>query len=280
MPTTAAASPSATAAAQGSSPSPPATAPLSARLSKLVLSLQFLWFLGHVLTVFQAGWFILVGRFFGGSGNARSGYTKALWGVLLSYGIIIFKSHGIPQISRAHFQRIMMDENSQYFMLALAWVSSKPIWIILVPYFVFSIFQTINYTRAEILPVLFPPSSPLHKTISARVSPAILNFSRTYQVQALRIVAYLEVWAMLPYLTFSILTGHVSLMMPVLYAMFLRFKFFQSPVTREAFGELKVRLDGIIETERSPLWAKAFYRKAVDAIVKFGDVETTSSQQR
>ncbi|KAI9361666.1 hypothetical protein DFJ73DRAFT_813997 [Zopfochytrium polystomum] len=266
----AAAAAAADTAANAQSQAPP---PLTARISKMAMSLQLiLWFLGHAITVFQSTYYIAYSRFLSGGGR---GYWKALWAVLLSYGVILIKAHGIPQIKRAYLQRAWMDENTQYLLLALMWLSSRPVWVTLLPFAVFSFFHTINYTRAEILPVLVPQTSPLHSTITNKVAPAMRKFSQTYQPHGLRLVAYLEVWLIMPYLTLFVLTGTVSLFAPVLFAIFLRFRFFFSPLTREAFGELQRRLDGLFENPRMPPWAAAFYRRGVELVVRFGDVNVS-----
>ncbi|KAJ3284288.1 hypothetical protein HDU76_008320 [Blyttiomyces sp. JEL0837] len=222
--------------------------------------------------------YILYARFSGPSGSKS--YSKALWATLLSYGIILYKAHGVPQIKRAYLQRILMDENTQYLLLALIWITSKPVWVVLIPYATFSFFHSINYIRAAILPTLFPPGSPLHSTITTRLSPLIESFSQKYQVSALRSISYLEVWFLFPYLVLSIFVGHVSFLTPILYAQFLRFRFYFSPMTKEAFGELKGRLDGLVLRNGTPEWVVAFYRKAVEMVTRWGDVGAEMQPQR
>ncbi|KAJ3220920.1 hypothetical protein HK099_003905 [Clydaea vesicula] len=40
---------------------------------------------------------------------------------------LVLKTHGTPQLSRAYLQRIMMDENTQYLLLAVVWFTSPPV---------------------------------------------------------------------------------------------------------------------------------------------------------
>ncbi|KAJ3193730.1 hypothetical protein HK101_004274 [Irineochytrium annulatum] len=233
-------------------------------------SLIVFWFLGHSATFILATTYILYTRFF--PWGART-YAKAFYGTILSYGIILYKAHGVPQISRAYLERVMMDENTQYLILALIWLTSKPVWIVLIPFATFSLFHSLNYTRSELLPKLFPPSSALHATISQRVAPAILAFSQNYQGRSLRLIAYVEVWGILPYLIISVFIGGVSLLTPFIYVHFLRFRFFFSPLTREAFADLKARADTYLLAPTTPAWVSASYKKVIELIIKYGDVQ-------
>ncbi|RKO87095.1 hypothetical protein BDK51DRAFT_19053 [Blyttiomyces helicus] len=243
---------------------PVQTPPLTVRLSKLVLSIQFLWFVGHVTT---ALYYILYSR---SSPTGGKNYSKAYYGTLLSYGIILYKSHGRPEFSRTYLQRILMDENTQYLFLSLIWVTSKPIFVTLIPFTTFSFFHTLNYTRTQLLPALFPPTSPSGH-ITTRLSPTLQSLVQNYQVPALSRVAFAEVWIIFPILIFSILTGNASIFTPVLYAQFLRFRYFVSPVTQAAFASLAVQCDRLAANERTPALAKKVYEKIREWVVNFGN---------
>ena len=150
--------------------------------------------------------------------------------------------------------------------------------MVLVPYATFSLFHTLNYVRSEILPTVFPPSSSLHASVTQRLSPLILAFSQNYQAKALRFISYFEVWVILPVLILSIFTGRVSFLTPFLFCHFLRFRFFFSPMTREAFGDLKLKTDSVFLSPNSPPWLRSFYLKAVEWIITYGDVEQRASR--
>ncbi|KAJ1548958.1 hypothetical protein HK405_012335, partial [Cladochytrium tenue] len=206
-----------------------------------------------------------------------SGYYVAFGAVLLSYGIILFKAHGTPQIQRAYLQRILMDENTQYLFLALMWFTSRSIAVALLPYAIFSFFHTLNYLRTDVLQLVFPPGSALHATVAGQVSPFLQSVSQQYQMQSLRAVSYLEVWVVQPYLVLAVLTGRVSFATPLLFAMFLRFRYYFSPLTKEAVAALKARLDAVLDAPGSPLWVKSLYRRAVELIATYGAIETTTA---
>ncbi|TPX34302.1 hypothetical protein SmJEL517_g03033 [Synchytrium microbalum] len=244
--------------------------PLVMRLKSLVLTAQFLWFAGHLTTVVQALSYLVVYRL---SAEGARSYSRAYMGTLLSYGIILYKAHGIPQISRAYMQRILLDENTQYLLLALIWLTSSPISVTLIPYTTFSVFHSITFIRTDVLPAIVPPTSA-QVSLSRRLQQSLLQFVQRYQASALRMVAYAEVYVTLPVLVLSVFTGRASILSPFLYANFLRFRYIFSPTTKQAFNDLRIRLDGMIEQNAStPTWAKAMYVKARDYLIQYASVD-------
>ncbi|KAJ3107694.1 hypothetical protein HDU96_007826 [Phlyctochytrium bullatum] len=235
-----------------------------------------LWFLGHAVTFLLGASYILYSRFFS---YGSKHYTKALWGTILSYGIIIYKAHGVPQVSRAYMQRIMMDENMHYLMLSFIWATSKPVWVVLIPFVTFSFFHSLNYTRTELLPRVVPATSPFHATVTQTISPALLNLTQRYQSQALEWIAYLEVWVIPPYLIVSVLFGGAGLLTPLLFFFFMRFRYFFSALTRKAVADLKTRGDALVARPGVPEWVRAVYGKAVNLIREWGDVTAQVGQQ-
>ncbi|KAJ3278941.1 hypothetical protein HK104_001902 [Borealophlyctis nickersoniae] len=193
----------------------------------------------------------------------------------------------------AYLQRILMDENVQYLILALIWVTSLPLMInpleevkfqpisvsavALIPFLTFSVFHSLNYTRAEIIPTLVPPTSP-YARYTARISPVILSFVQKYQSQCLLKVAYVEVWATLPYIVISIFMGNASFLTPLVYAQFLRFRYFSSPMTKAAFRDLRNRLDKVADGPKVPPAVKAVYVRVRDGVIAYGDVEAAARQ--
>ncbi|KAI8824102.1 uncharacterized protein EV422DRAFT_584382 [Fimicolochytrium jonesii] len=249
--------------------------PLTQRLSKLVISAQFLWFLGHLTTVIQTLVYVLYARFASTDGGAKA-YAKAYYGTLLSYGIIMFKAHGNPQISMGYLTNVLRDENSWYFLSALYWVTSKPLVATLFPYVTFSLFHSLNYIRSDVLPALLPPST---SSITPKIRDTILRLVKTYQHTALRYVAYVEVWTIMPVVTIGVLFGWTSFFAPLMYARFLMFRYHSSPLTEQAFVELRQKLDATASDPRVPAIVKKFYEGARDAVIKSGAVPTAPAPQ-
>ncbi|KAJ3143041.1 hypothetical protein HDU90_002915 [Geranomyces variabilis] len=263
---------SATTGPNGAGPSPavtstPTTKTLAQRLSTLVLSAQFLWFVGHVTTVIQALSYVVLARFgYGGPKN----YTKAFYGTLVSYGIIMYKAHGIPQFSGAYLQHLLQDENTWYLLLAINWALSKPLLVTLLPYVVFSLFHSLNYFRSEVAPVVLPPTQ--FPAITPRIQRSIVWFVQSFQTRALRTVAFIEVFAIMPVLVVGIFFGWSSFMAPLLYSRFLIFRYHTSGLTKQAFAELKARMDAAAAHPRVPPAVKKMYAVVQEKVADMGQM--------
>ena len=96
------------------------------------------WSLGHTLVVLASAYEIVKILTFSSAPRAHS---IALFGALISWGIVVFKAQGVPQISKAYLQRLLLDENAQYLLLVVYWLTSKPIGMTILPFATFSIFH-------------------------------------------------------------------------------------------------------------------------------------------
>ncbi|KAJ3012776.1 UNVERIFIED_CONTAM: WD repeat-containing protein 18 [Siphonaria sp. JEL0065] len=133
--------------------------------------------------------------------------------------------------------------------------------------------------RTELLPTVIPTASPLYALSSTRVIPFLTYFSQTYQAKCLRAVSYLEVFFILPYLIVFVFTGRVSFMTPFVFVQFLRFRFQFSPMTREAFAELKRRTDQVFLGGQY----QGYYIQAVEFIQRYGNLvpqDAAAQEQR
>jgi len=148
------------------------------------------------------------------------------------------KSLGIPT-GASWVRRALADENFQYFILCVFWLISKPVGIALIPFWTFSTFHVATFTRTTLVPKFFPPTpnpsggpsqpSPIAKTIQ--------SFVKKYYDPSMKLVAYVEL-AIFARVFFGLLFWRNSLLMPIIYGMFLRARYFQSPFTRQAFATL------------------------------------------
>jgi hypothetical protein len=64
-----------------------------------------------------------------------------------------------------------------------------------------------------------------------------LTFKKEYYDPSMKLVAYVEL-AIFARVLFGLLLWRNSLLMPIIYGMFLRARYFQSPFTRQAFASL------------------------------------------
>jgi hypothetical protein len=198
---------------------------------------HYYWAGGHGLMFFTGMRYLLAWSTFKSNGLAWW-YKAAFTGALLSYFIVVKKSLGIPT-GAAWLRRALADENFQYFALCVFWLISKPIGIALIPFWTFSTFHVATFTRTTLVPKFFPPTpnpngqgstpSPIAKTIQ--------SFVKKYYDPSMKLVAYVEL-AIFARVLFGLLLWRNSLLMPIIYGMFLRARYFQSPFTRQAFASL------------------------------------------
>jgi len=212
---------------------------------------HYLWASGHFLLLVSAlryflAWITL-------KSISAWWYKASFTGALISYAIVCQKSLGNPQPNLAYVKRALLDENVQYFLLAFFWWSSKPVTMALWPYAIFSLFHALTFTRTTLMPQFLPPvpsanggapqPHPLAKRLQAWVKA---NYDT-----AMRIVAYTELLIFVRVLLGAI-TFQNSLLTPLIYAHFLRQRYYQSAFTREAFATTVARIDAYVRKPGNP----------------------------
>ncbi|KAJ2373848.1 Transmembrane nucleoporin [Coemansia sp. RSA 2607] len=223
------------------------------RLSALTKTAQFYWWVGHLVMLGFGGMYYLRRPF--GWQAANWYYSKAYMGAIISYVIVIYKTYGPPQLSFTFLQRLMMDENVEYLMLAFYWLTQQAIWVSLLPFVVFSLFHVIGYARSTIIPVFFPgvpdeirraSQQPQQQGLSAvaQLSKALGKWSSDYYIWALRHVGVWEVAVVGTWIVLGAVTFQTPLLAPFFYFHFLRLRYSFSSSTREAFGRVRRFLDG------------------------------------
>jgi uncharacterized membrane protein len=113
-------------------------------------------------------------------------------------------------------RKLVMDENAQYFLLAVYWFISNPIagkkrhtnqhfsaclvislfLVTLIPFFTFSTFHALGYVRTNIIPNVFPAAtsnSDTTVTWQAKTQQKIKAWTDKYYSVAMRFVAHSEV---------------------------------------------------------------------------------------
>jgi len=211
-------------------------------------SQHYVWASGHFLLLTAALYYIF------STVTMRSiaytwWYKTAFTGGLVSYGIVCYKSLGIPQINGAYFRKATSDENVQYLLLALFWWTSKPIALTLVPYAIFSLFHALTFLRTTILPLVFPPTPP---PAGSSAAPQQSSYAKTIQSwvranydKAMRVVAYTELIIMLR-VTVGAMIFKNSFTTPIVYAHFLRQRYYFSQFSRDAIFQAGAAIDGQI----------------------------------
>ncbi|KAI0639176.1 hypothetical protein C8Q77DRAFT_1222789 [Trametes polyzona] len=213
---------------------------------------HYVWAAGHfVLLVCSLRFFFAKALF-----RAVSAwwYKTSFTGALVSYAIVCHKSLGTPQPNAAWVQRAFLDENVQYFLMAFFWWSSRPVTLALAPYAIFSLFHALTFTRTTLLPQFLPPGPPPQPGAAPTPHP----LARKLQVwvkanydNAMRAVAFAEL-VILIRVTLGALTFRNSLLTPIVYAHFLRQRWYQSKFTREAVSTVHSRILAFVNAPGKP----------------------------
>lgn len=265
-------------------PAPPsANLPLSERIQKLAMTLQFAWFVGHLsLLVCVVRYGLSYITFNSASKMAAFSYRTAFVAAVATYGIVVYKAFrarvkpGSPPAQTA--MTLLGDENVQYLLISLVWLISRQIPLALLPFSVYSVFHVATYTRTNILPTFQQQKpaasgqSPQQPKPQSGVGAMIGRFVKEYYDSSMMLVAALEIalWGrlFLSALTFS----KGAWMLLGLYTVFLRARFHQSTFVQGAFSQFSARIDQQVNQQNIPPAAKNAWdtiknlsRQAVDA---------------
>lgn len=218
----------------------------------MATSQHYLWASGHFILLVSAF------RCFAASlllKTVSTWWFKASFtGALISYAIVCQKSFGTPQANTAFLRRAILDENVQYFLLAFFWWSSKPITITLLPYAIFSLFHALTFTRTTLMPRFLPPGPPATAGGPPQPHPIAKKLQlwvKSNYDTAMRAVAYVELVIFVRVL-FGALTLQNSLLSPVVYAHFLRQRYYQSTFTRDALATTNAWIDELVRKPGNP----------------------------
>ncbi|KAI8889572.1 hypothetical protein K501DRAFT_320261 [Backusella circina FSU 941] len=255
---------------------PPSSASLQDRVLALVKTLQFSWFMGHVFTLIGTLIYVVSLVLFRSS---TLFYKVAYVGAIVSYGVVIIKSHGTPKPNAEYARNLVMDENAQYLMLAVFWFFSSPIAVTLIPFAIFSIFHALGYVRTNIIPTVFPRprtsggAAASSNTWQVKTQQQIKSLTDKYYSIAMSFVAQSEVTIIAVRLVFGLL--RLQFLPIFIFSQFLRFRYHLSTYTRQTFSDLRVKADALLlppnaDPRIPPIVTKA-YTTIQGLIIRYGD---------
>lgn len=151
--------------------------------------------------------------------------------MFVAYSIIIYRLAGPVQFSMRYLTKILSDENTIYLVLAVAWYSCGVGSVdreetfdlffgktILFPYFTFAFFHSIEYLRAEIIPIVLPNAQGIQSKI--------LSIKRSIQSRALKYTALHEFYVIPIVLLFHIGgLGKMGIFTPIIYIRLLALRY-------------------------------------------------------
>ncbi|KAJ4476729.1 hypothetical protein J3R30DRAFT_3488556 [Lentinula aciculospora] len=219
---------------------------------------HYLWASGHFILLLSAlRYFFAYATF---KTVSPIWYKACYTGALLSYAIVCQKSMGVPQPNVAYVKKALLDENVQYFLLAFFWWTSKPIAITLIPFMIFSLFHALTFTRTTLMPQFLPPGPPA----TADGPPTPHRFAKQLQLwvkanydTAMKAVAYAELIIFVRILLGALVFRN-SILSPIIYAHFLRQRWYQSSFTRDAVAYTVARVDATIAGQGNPTLTNAW----------------------
>ncbi|KAK9702144.1 Transmembrane nucleoporin [Basidiobolus ranarum] len=254
------------------------------RLKPLVLTPRFAWWIGHCIVTLSF-FFYSFNKIFGSAASAQSWYYRLYIGVLLSYGITVWKTYGMPQFNTAFLQRIFMDDNVHYLFMGFLWYVSAPLFITIVPFAVYSLFHVIDFARVTFLPTIFPDMNTATRspgaTHAANLAKAIKRFKDTYYDAAMKNVAKVEVIGVMGLQILGVITFQLSPFGVLFYANFLRIRYHLSPHIRQTFAEVRAVLDKHLlpptANQKIPAVVGKAYTFIRDSVISYG--QSIVSQQ-
>ncbi|KAG5648173.1 hypothetical protein DXG03_006128 [Asterophora parasitica] len=213
---------------------------------------HYLWASGHFLLLVSALRYFVAWITF--KSVSAWWYKASFTGALISYAIVCQKSLGTPQPNAAFVRRAMLDENVQYFLLAFFWWSSKPITVALLPYAIFSVFHALTFTRTTLMTQFLPTGPPATANGPPQQHPLAKKLGAWVKANydsAMRVVAYTEL-VIFVRVVLGAATFQNSLISPIIYAHFLRQRYFQSAFTRDAVATTVARIDKLVHKPGNP----------------------------
>lgn len=212
-------------------------------------------------------------------------FKSAAFGAIVAYAIVLYKTYSPNLTSRASwnkhfFARLMLDDNVQYFILALSMLIDRPILFSLAPYAIYATFHISTYLRSVLLPAIYPNISDA-KTASyaSRVSNLLNQYTRSQFQPAMQLVASLETFLLFR-LFFGVFLRKNSISRLVGYIFFLRMRYTNSHFTRASIKAVSLRMDRLVADNRVPPVIKNAWHTFKTYVSKFGASPVGTAQSR
>lgn len=213
-----------------------------AQLSNTVKTLQFAWYVGHLITMVSTIFFALsYVRVFPKA--YKFWYKLALFGVVESFGVLILqniKKNGV------NLGALIKEDNFQYLILGLVFFVYSPyVLLTLLSFFLFSTFHVLTYTKHFLLPALnIPETHP--------VSVKIGNFVASNNTRSMQLAALLEVYTFFLLFVRLLTFSRASLIQFVVYFVFIKLRFEKSAYTRNAFKSIEIKVEDVVNNLGQP----------------------------
>jgi len=243
---------------------------------------HYAWAAGHFILLLASLRYILAWVTFKAAAYTFW-YKLAFLGAIVSYAIVVYKSLGTPQPNMTYVRKALADENFQYFVLAIFWWFNKPVSLALLPYATFSLFHALTFTRTNIIPKIFPPTPAPGQSERAAQHPfakSIHGWVKTNYDPAMRFVAWIEL-VLAAQVTLGAVLGFVpwisgkmpfrnSLLMPLLFAHFIRLRWYHSGFTRHVLQTSDAAIQRYVDSPNAHPVAKKAWGPVRQLITRWG----------
>ncbi|KAF8807209.1 hypothetical protein BYT27DRAFT_7189295 [Phlegmacium glaucopus] len=236
---------------------------------------HYLWASGHFLLLLSSLRYILAWATL--KSVSAWWYKASFTGALISYAIVCQKTLGNPQPNIAYLRRAILDENVQYFLLAFFWWSSKPVTITLLPYMIFSLFHALTFTRTTLMSQFLQPAPPATAGGPPQPPPLAKKLHAWVKANydtAMRFVAFVELVIFVRVLLGAV-TFQNSLLSPIIFAHFLRQRYYQSAFSRDAIAKVSARIENFVRRPGNPPVVVSVWEKGQILVQRWAGVVLT-----
>lgn len=246
---------------------------------QLSKTLQFYWFIGHVLSI---SFFILTTTFsFFSKKRSLYYYKLTLVFVIITYSIVLkqiyFKNTKLASLKKKLTINLLKDENVQYLLLAVTLlISSFKIGSIsggLYSFEIFSIFHVLSYFQNHIL-------SSLSLSISTQqsINSKINFFTSNYNQQALYIAANSELFLpvgfllQMPFLLFTVfrdpLYVAIYVLVFILVVVFVKLRYNDNKFSQSIVAQWDAKAEQIVNHPQLQAYQLGpFYKEKVKGLL-------------
>lgn len=266
-------------------PPPNPNLPLQQRLLALAQTLQFAWFVGHLTLILTTTRYALSWLWMNYySRMAQFSYRTSFIAAALTYGIVVYKTQRARAKTGAKmpggYLGLFADENVQYLLLALIWLFSPQYPLALLPYSIYSVFHCATYTRANLIPVVFPAKTVAEGQPKPKSTHPLADkigvFVKEYYDASMSVVSSLEILLWIRILLSAIIFQRRSWILLGLYTAFLRARFAQSSHVQNAFSQLNARVDSLVGAQGTPPVARQVWDGVRAGARQFHDASDVS----
>ncbi|KOS20342.1 Pore membrane protein of 33 kDa [Escovopsis weberi] len=202
----------------------------------------------------------LVMNYYGGM--ARFAYRLSFFAAASTYGIVVYKTQRARAKTGAApvgVRGLLADENVQYLLMALVWLTFPQYPLALLPYVVFSVFHVATYTRSNLIPIFSPPAQSAdgsRQRVNSPLADKIGAFVKEYYDASMSIVATLEILLLFRVFLSALLFQRRSWILLGIYTVFLRSRYAQSSHVQTSLNQLCARVDHLVGAQGTPPAAK------------------------